>query len=224
MSDIVERDYLRYAEDLLPTQFRFAENSKKLLSIFLEEDQLFQDELMKLFAQGGDVDTATGYQLELIGKLSGVERTIEDDDVYREQIKFQRSVDNGSGTTPEVLSFVKQLTGVDGVKLFPHYPASFSVQVKGGDSVPKDIAIMVDKVSLAGVNAHTVIHLKNGVGVVPAEDNQLDNYNSFTESYDPIPEGEYGWSSVLPEDSFLEDNPDSVRGLLPESYNSRNYV
>lgn len=224
MSDIIERDYLSYAENLLPTQFRFAENSKKLLSIFLEEDQLFQDELMKLFSQGSDVDTATGYQLELIGKLSGVERTTDDDSVYRDQIKFQRTVDNGSGTTPEVLSFVKELTGVSDVRLFPHFPASFSVQVNGGESVPSDIAVMVDGVSLAGVNAHTVIHLKNGVGVIPAEDNQLDNYNAFNESYDPIPEGDYGWSSVLPEDSFLEDNPNSVRGLLPESYNSRNYV
>lgn len=204
---IAKRDYLSYVNDLLPTQFQSATNTKALLQIFLEENQEFQNELQKLFEVGLDLETATGYQLEIIAKLSGVYREDSSDEELIARVKFKRTVDNGSGTTPEILRFLKSLTRQDNIKLFNHYPASFLSQIDGGGSVPTNIADMVDAVSLAGVNAHTVVHFKNGIGFIPSEKGIPDERGR----------------SVLPEKIDVSD-PDNELGILAESYKSKNYI
>lgn len=206
-NDIAKRDYLSYIDDLLPTQFQSATNTKTLLQIFLQENQEFQDELQKLFEVGLDLDTATGYQLEIVAKLSGVYREDSSDEELRARVKFKQTVDNGSGTIPEILRFLKSLTGQEDVKLFNHYPASFLAQVDGGESVPSNIADMVDAVSLAGVNAHTVIHFKDGIGFIPSEKGIPDESGR----------------SVLPEKIDASD-PNNELGILAESYRSKNYI
>lgn len=251
MSDIVERDFISYAEDLLPSQFQNATNTRALLEIFLSEDQVFQDELKKLFDQGLDIDTATGYQLEIIGKLSGVERTNIDDDIYRDDIKFQRTVDNSSGTRQEIVDFLKNISGVDDVLLIDNYPAAFITQIQGGETVTKDIADRVDGVAGAGINAHSVIHLEQGYGIVPVESDQYqDNLDTGTGEYVLIPEGDDNWRSILPEIADVYDiaptsageavmqageaealaggytpkDEFTTRGRVSETYTNKNYI
>lgn len=249
--DIKENNFLSYTEDYLPQQFDNAINTKALLEIFLSQDQEFQDELRKLFEVGLDLDVATGYQLEILGKLSGLERTNVDDDIYRNDIKFKQTVDNSSGTVPEVVDFAKNITGVENILVIPNYPAAFITQIEGGETVTLDIADRIDGVAAAGVNAHSVIHLEQGYGIVPCEsDTYLYNFNSSTNEFDEILEGELNWRSVLPEIDDVYDialtsageplmqagEPTALaggftpkqefitRGRVSETYTNKNYI
>lgn len=198
--DIKENKFIDYVEEYLPQQFDKSVNTKALLEIFLSEDQIFQDELRKLFEVGLDLESATGYQLDILGKLSGLERTDDDDNVYREDIKFKQNVDNSSGTIPEVVNFARGITNIDNISILSNYPAAFMAQIDGGTSVPLTIADKVDGISGAGINAHSVIHLENGYGIVPCEsDNYLYNFNPSTNQFNEILEGSSNWRSVLPE-------------------------
>lgn len=222
-TDIRKYNFVSYIDELLPEQFNQAENTKALLEIFLNHDQEFQDELEKLFTTGIDIDQAFGHQLELLGKLSSLPRTNSDDEIYRSDIKFKQTVDNSSGTTPEILHFIKRVTGLDNVSLIPNYPAAFVTQIDGGDSVPLDIADKIDGVSGAGINAHSVTHIEQGYGIIPCEsDNYLSNYNSATGEFDEIPEGQLNWRSVLAE--LGEEETPVKKGKINETYTSKNYV
>jgi len=222
-TDIKQTDFVSYAEDLLPQQFDKADNTKALLEIFLTHDQEFQDEIQKLFNTGIDIDSAYGYQLEILGKLSGLQRTDPDDEVYRNDIKFKQTIDNSSGTIPEITAFVKTITALDDVNLIPNYPAAFVTQIIGGASIPLDTADKISGVTGSGINAHSVIHLEDGYGLIPCEiDDYLYNYNAGTGEFDEILEGDLNWRSVLVE--IGEEEVPAKKGKLGETYTSKGYV
>lgn len=158
--DIYNPNFLEYVEQFLPMQYEKATNTKKLLNIFLAEQQEFQTEVYKLFEQGLNLDTATGYQLDIIGKLSNTARNGLSDEDYRQEIRLQRFLANSSGTIPEIHQYVTESTKGDSVRIIEHFPRSFCVQTDG-DIPNTDFASSVDKVSAAGVTAHSVIHRWN---------------------------------------------------------------
>ena len=85
MSNIQVRDFSEYT-DLLPVQFSDSENLIKLLQIYLdqvEELNLAQQDLSLLST---NLETATGYQLDIIGNLLGAKRNGSDDEGFRDAI------------------------------------------------------------------------------------------------------------------------------------------
>ncbi|APC44455.1 hypothetical protein [Pseudoalteromonas phage PH357] len=183
--DITQRDYTSYI-DLLPEQFSQAENTKKLLEIFLNEDQVFFDELIKLFEVGLDLETATGYQLDVIGKLAGEERDDRTDEQYREAIKFKQFINNSSGTIPELLSYLKTITNSEKTYLYEHYPATVCMEVDG-DAPSAATVELTDQSAAGGVDVHSIIHSPDGVAMRPVSVNEaFDNYNSGTDTFSDI--------------------------------------
>lgn len=183
--DITQRDYTSYI-DLLPEQFSQAENTKKLLEIFLTEDQVFFDELIKLFEVGLDLETATGYQLDIIGKLAGEERDDRTDEQYREAIKFKQFINNSSGTTPELLSYLKTITNSEKTYLYEHYPATVCTEVDG-DAPSVTTVELTDQSAAGGVDVHSIIYAPDGEAVRPVEiTNAYDNYDSGSDSFTEV--------------------------------------
>ena len=198
-TDIKKTDYLSYVDELLPQQFENASNTKAILEIFLNQDQEFQDELEKLFDVGLDINTATGYQLDIIGKLSGVDRTDFEDEIYRQDIKNRRISDNYSGTRDELLLAAKDLTDSTDTNLFSHYPAFICMQVNG-DIMYNYNVLRLDGAAAAGVNLHSVIHTPDDVGFIPCEiDNAYDNYDSVNGVFTEVTQGDPLYVSVFPE-------------------------
>ena len=188
--DINKRDYPSYV-DLLPAQFENAEKLKAFLSIFLNESQEFYNELYKLFEVGLDLENATGYQLDILGKLVNEYRNKRDDDEYREAIKFSQFIANSSGTIPELIKFLNQITNSNTTRLFEHYPATICMEIDG-DTPTKDNLIAVDQSAMAGVDVHSIIHSPDGIALRPVSvNNAYDNYNGsvfteVTDTEDPV--------------------------------------
>lgn len=182
MIDITKRDYTSYI-DLLPAQFENATKLQQFLSIFLNESQEFFDELYKLFETGLDLDTATGYQLDILGKLVNEYRDGRTDDEYREAIKFAQFIANSSGTIPELVQYLNQITNSTTSRVFEHYPATICMEVDG-DAPTQDNIRATDESAMAGVDVHSIIHSPDGVAVRPVSvNNAYDNYNSGSDTF-----------------------------------------
>jgi len=166
MSDVKNIDFNTFPDELLPTRFLSDDSHTRFLKVFLEEEQLFQDELRKFIEQGMDVDKATGRQLDIVAKLSNIIRdTDEADEDLRSRVKLRRFIDNSSGTINELLRFLNEITGNTESKLFEYYPASIMAQTTSED-YPADLANSFDKLCASGVNGHTVLHLRGGNGLI----------------------------------------------------------
>lgn len=182
MSIFNKRTYTDYSELLLPNQYSNAENSKKLLDIFLSEYSLYTEELDKLFENSFDVDKATDYQLDILGKLSNIERTSPDDEVYRRDIKLKRVLDNSSGTHPEMVSFLSEVSNGSKAQAFYHYPASITFSVDG-DTIDSEVANAMQEISVAGVRVHGVTDVSTGREVVfPEEGSGREDIGFFKET------------------------------------------
>ena len=183
--DIAKRDYTSYI-DLLPAQFENATRLQQFLSIFLNESQEFFDELYKLFETGLDLETATGYQLDILGKLLNEYRNGRTDDEYREAIKFAQFIANSSGTIPELITYLNQITNSTTSRVFEHYPATICMEVDG-DAPTQDNIRGADEAALAGVDVHSIIHSPDGVAVRPVSVNNVyDNYDSGSDTFSEI--------------------------------------
>lgn len=165
MSNIQVRDFSAYT-DLLPVQFNDSENVIKLLSIYLdqvEELNLAQQELSSLST---DINTATGYQLDIIGNLLGARREGRLDADYRNYIRFRISINTGSGTPEDVIGFVKSVTGASKVRYWEHYPACTILETNG-TNIPEAIPSTIDNVTPAGVKTGGVIIVEDGYAFRP---------------------------------------------------------
>lgn len=194
--DINKRDYTGYI-DLLPSQFENADNLKKFLSIFLNESQEFFDELYKLFETGLDLDLATGYQLDILGKLENVYRGGRNDEDYRQAIRSTRFIAGVSGTIPELIEFLRIVTNSDVAYIHEVYPASICGEVTTTDLVTSNTVEEADKVSMAGVNFHSLIHSPNGIAVRPISVKDVNN-NKIDGKFQPLSDTDKGFFGTLP--------------------------
>lgn len=194
--DINKRDYTSYV-DLLPAQFEKAEKLQQFLSIFLNESQEFFDELYKLFEVGLDLDKATGYQLDILGKLENVDRESRTDEEYRQAIRSSRFISGASGTIPELVEYFKSTTNSDTVYIHEHYPASICAEVTTEDTITNDNVVEGDKVAMAGVDLHSIIHSPNGIAVRPISVNDVNN-NKVNGKFQPLTETDNLFFGALP--------------------------
>lgn len=209
--DITKRDYTSYTS-LLPHQFKDATQLKSLLSVFLKEDQNFFDELYKLFEVGLDVDNATGYQLDIIGKLVTEYREGRDDDDFREAIKFSQFIANSSGTIPELITYLKQITESSIVRVHEHYPATLCMEVDGNAPTQGNIQD-TDESAIAGVDVHSIIHSPNNVAIRPTSvNNAYDNlvggvFQEITDINNPLYYAQRPSSGILVNMTSLAGKP-----------------
>lgn len=165
MSNIQVRDFSEYT-DLLPVQFSDSENLIKLLQIYLdqvEELNLAQQDLSLLST---NLETATGYQLDIIGNLLGAKRNGADDEGFRDAIKFRISINTGSGTPEDVIGFLRTVTKATTTRYWEHYPASIVVETNGTD-IASNLASTIDNVSPAGVKVGGVLWVEGDYAFRP---------------------------------------------------------
>lgn len=201
MSNIQIRDFTSYT-DYLPLQFADSENLVKLLSIYLdqvEELNLAQQDLSNLST---DINTATGYQLDIIGNLLGAVRGGAGDDDYRNYIRFRISINTGSGTPEDVINFVKSVTSATRVRYWEHYPASLVVETNGTE-IPSNIASTVDNVSPAGVKTGGVLWVEGDYAFRPCRLSEA--YSNYIEKpVFPVNDSEFGETGAEVGGEFVE--------------------
>ncbi len=167
MSVIKERNYEEYT-DLLPIQYENSDKLREFLRIYLESVEDLNVEQLSLSAINTDFKTATGYQLDLIGKLIGAERKGRTDSDYRNYILFKISVNIGSGTPEDVINYLSIATNATKVRYFEHYPAC-TVLETNGETIPTAIPSTLDNVTPAGVRTGGIMVLIDNYGFRPIE-------------------------------------------------------
>ena len=161
MSELQIRDFSSYT-DLLPIQFSDSENLIKLLAIYLDQVEELNLAQQALGEYSTELETAFGYQLDIIGALLGVPRLGLDDEEYRDAIRFGISRNTGSGTPEDVIGFLQTITKATKVRYWEHYPAC-TVLETNGTNIPKAIPATMDNVTPAGVRTGGVIVVKGNI-------------------------------------------------------------
>jgi hypothetical protein len=149
-------DYQQEALEVLLTQYEDSIYLRGLISgKSYQADDIEQAlfEIRDLFY----LDTATGTQLNVIGKIWNVNRSGRNDEDYREAIYFQISL-KISGTIPEIRAILKAFYGATYILYAPQYPAKYLLLTDANISIAD-----LERISPAGV------------GVIIRRENDIDN-------------------------------------------------
>lgn len=170
--------------NLLPNQFSDSVKLQNFLSIFLNQVQNLEDANIGL-SNTNNIYTATGYQLDIIGKLVGSSRLSgETDDNYRLRLLGLIAVNSSDGTPESVINAARAVTQATDVGYWEHYPASNIVEVKSPIPINSPLEA-VDSSSPVGVCTGAVMQSETGFVFRGCEENQLVPYNpDEVEGYD----------------------------------------
>lgn len=162
MSNLTSEDFIKKAQDL--SLFQFAD-SEVIQGILFSWANSFQDvEDAALAFHQININNAVGQQLDqLYGELFGIPRQARDDDQYRSAILAKISTFGSDGTTEDLLSNLRSITGSDEyVTFFEHYPADVHAWL--GDGYSLYTYGEVQDLVQAGVNIRLIV------------DNQFDSF------------------------------------------------
>ncbi len=162
-----ERDYTEYT-DLLPIQYNDSAKLRKFLEVYLNKVQELNTSQIELSSINTDFNVATGYQLDLIGKLVGADRLGRTDSDYRDYILFKISINIGSGTPEDVIGYLSVATSATTVRYWEHYPACTMLETNGL-VLPAAIPSTLDNVTPAGVRTGGILTLDNNYAHRPVE-------------------------------------------------------
>lgn len=119
------------------------------IELLAGEMQLIETALQELLT-AFDLDTATGAQLDVLGRRANVARGSLDDTAYRTKVKAGM-VAHASGTPEQIIGQVLEYTGAASVRYITNFPAKFKLIVGGLSSTDADLAAFITRISPAGV-------------------------------------------------------------------------
>lgn len=128
MAEIIFKDRVKEGLGYLITQWKDKPNVVGLLTSFLENIQLIEDSYEQLNKERS-LDTAVGYQLDVLGLLIGQERDGRTDADYRTALRLRIAINKSNGTEPSIVEALTIATGNSNVEVFDRYPAGVHVEV-----------------------------------------------------------------------------------------------
>lgn len=116
----------------LAQQFRNKANVESLLAMSSVQSQAIEDAAWDVL-QLRSLDTATGSQLDLIGRIVGLGRNAlgTSDEDYRLQLKAKIKLNNSSGTIEELIEIFGLVLTNEILTVSESYPAEFLLQISG---------------------------------------------------------------------------------------------
>jgi hypothetical protein len=216
MAEIIEKD-LTLLTGYLPQQYSEAEKLHQFLNLFLEQVQELEEANVELDRVSTDIELAYGYQLDIIGKLIGVERQGSSDEEYRADIYFQISLNIGSGTPEDCIQYLSFVTKATKVRYWERYPASILMETNG-NNIPSNLAITLDNVALAGVSLEAILiintdYVFRGGSVGLAYNNAVpDGLGGFV--FNPVPDSDPLARHILPSVTYTGDGQGILASVL----------
>jgi len=176
-------NHLEQGSERLLWQWRNSPNLKGLLQSYMESVQEVETTLFQMLNARG-LDTATGEQLDILGKIIGEPRTGRSDEVYREALKQRVVVNNADGSTEVVLELIQLVTGASRVTFFEHYPASLIPFATSEPSL--ETLLLMVKAKSAGVRLTQMLFDPTDATVIPQEVGDVSGGNLVTDVGDLI--------------------------------------
>jgi|GEM_PF-1755729 len=150
---------------------------QKFIKSFALSIQDLEDANNQLLTQR-NLFTAVGVQLDGLGQILDLERKDgESDEDYRERLKFQVFINEGTGTPEEVIAVLKFLTDANKIRYIEYYPASYQMSTDGltFPVPPEELVTALQEASPASVQ-YVPITATYGVEVpfVFGEDSEIE--------------------------------------------------
>lgn len=123
-------DQVKQGASRLLEQFKGKPNIEGTLAAYTSQANDLENNYFNLINNRG-LDTAYGYQLDIIGAIVGESRQGRDDDAFRLAIRFKINVNNSNGTPEELTASLKEVTLSSDVDIFEHYPVSYMMKFDG---------------------------------------------------------------------------------------------
>lgn len=134
------------------SQFKEAPNFSKLFGIYEKELSELQDVLFEIL-ESKNLDTATGYALDLIGKIVGERREGKSDDEYRKALRLRISINTSDGTPNIIIGITSEYAGGSDTSIVEHEPASFFIHIDGKENVDWTLESLVNEIRAAAVKS-----------------------------------------------------------------------
>ena len=172
-----------------------------LLESWLAEVQAVEDALWQLLVDRS-LETAEGYQLDVLGRIVGEPRRGRDDATYRVWIEARNLVHRSSGTTTQMLAIVRKLLPTIGLELEEYYPAAFVFRFGPGLDLDAgyQVAYMLRLAKPAGVLFEMTWPIDGSGGIF-----------AFSPDDVPVPSSPIGFDAgvwaVVADGSFIPSEP-----------------
>jgi hypothetical protein len=167
---------------------------------------------MELDRVSTNINLATDYQLDIIGKLIGTQRSGRTDVQYREAILFQISINVGNGTPENAIQYLSYVTNATKVSYWEHYPAMVILETNG-TNIPRNIPNTLDNITMAGVAVGGVITSETGMVFRGCSVNEA--YSNFEFILAPYPELEVGGGNIECGNVIAECSYVDYQGFTP---------
>lgn len=132
MSLTISTEHVETALSRILYQFKEKPKFEAFITAFVQQFQDIEDVIGQLLTDR-QIDTATGENLNVLGRIVGQPREGRTDADYRLWIKARIQINKSSGTTEEIYNVLKLITGFTDAGNFEMtedaYPAYFSLTV-----------------------------------------------------------------------------------------------
>lgn len=154
----------------VPEQFKESPIFNELLEIFLEEIQEVEQCLFDIVYQKA-IDTAVGFQLDIIGEHVAVLRQGMDDTEYRKAIKIRKIINASQGQYETVIQLWRLLLGSPTATLTESFPAGVQLYSDVGisdftiiDTLAEALPITVVPSLITSYSANPAFCFNGGTG------------------------------------------------------------
>ena len=136
-------------------QFKGLTNWPKVLTAFVEQVQDLENMFEDLLAIP-DLDTATGEQLEVLGRIVGEARQGRSDADYLIGIRGRILVNKSEGTPVDIIELLTTISDGNTVELIEYFPAAYTARLEtavASEDEAARFAVLMRAATAAGVGA-----------------------------------------------------------------------
>lgn len=163
---ISQKNHIEQGLGRLPSQFSGKENIEGVLSAYLGNLQLIEDDLLSLLG-GTSIDESSGALLDNLGKIVGEYRLGKSNGAYREAIKLKILLNSAEGTPDVLLEILQLVTDAAKVSIHQHFPLSCTFRTDG--TIPKNLPKILTESSPITSEEVVIAHDPNNKAFTPCE-------------------------------------------------------
>jgi len=165
----------------LMTQYKNATNLKKILGTFIDQVQDLEDVLQGYNTETA-LSTATGQQLDNMGKILNVPRSGYSDSVYRIILYTKIAQIFSEGNIENLISIYKTLMGANVIELNEQYPASITLLARDPSPIGDEslIVVAIREAKLAGVEVALMYSTTPAFAFLADPDTNTDGFSSVS--------------------------------------------
>lgn len=168
MSLVISTEHVETALDRILYQFKDKPKFEAFITAFVQQFQDIEDVIGQLLTDR-QIDTATGENLNILGRIVGEERQGRTDADYRVWIKARIQINKSSGTSEEIINVLALITGFQTAGSFEliedTYPAYVHIVVGPalGSIDPQVLYDILDEMRSACVAFNMTYHITDPV-------------------------------------------------------------